>query len=103
VSDAPQWGIEPVPSRLRLLGTFDGLLLWANLSVSLLVIVAGAFLVLPPSQYGLGLTLPVALGAIAAAAVVGCLMLGLGGLIGAAPTCPRGSTSPSVSAGRCSS
>ena len=47
MEDAPQWGIEPVPERLRLLGTFDGFLLWANLSVSLLVIVAGAFLVLP--------------------------------------------------------
>jgi putative hydroxymethylpyrimidine transporter CytX len=83
LQDAPQWGIEPVPARLRLLGTFDGFLLWANLSVSLLVIVAGAFLVLPSSQYGLGLTLPVALGAITAAAVVGNLMLGVGGLIGA--------------------
>ena len=82
-SDAPSWGIEPVPERLRLLGVVDGLLLWANLSVSLLVIVAGAFLVLPPSQYGLGLSLPVALAAIVAAAIVGNLMLGLGGLIGA--------------------
>ena len=81
--DAAPWGIEPVPSRLRLLGGFDGFLLWANLSVSLLVIVAGAFLVLPPSQAGLGLSLPESLGAIAAAAVAGNLMLGLGGLIGA--------------------
>jgi len=68
---------------MRLLGGFDGFLLWANLSVSLLVIVAGAFLVLPPSQAGLGLSLPEALGAIAAAAVAGNLLLGLGGLIGA--------------------
>jgi nucleobase:cation symporter-1, NCS1 family len=81
--DAPEWGIEPVPSRLRLLGTLDSILLWANLSVSLLVIVAGAFLVLPASQGGLALSLPVALGAITAAAVVGSVMLGLGGLIGA--------------------
>src|SRR5207302_11029575 len=51
-------------------------------SVSLLVIVAGAFLVLPSSQFGLGLSLPVALGAIVAAAVVGNVLLGLGGLIG---------------------
>ena len=83
MNDAPQWGIEPVPARLRVLGTFDGFLLWANLSVSLLVIVAGAFLVLPPSQYGLALSLPEALAAIVAAAIVGSLMLGLGGLIGA--------------------
>ena len=67
-TDTPNWGIEPVPDRLRLLGTFDGFLLWANLSVSLLVIVAGAFLVLPGSEGGLALSLPVALGAIAAAA-----------------------------------
>jgi nucleobase:cation symporter-1, NCS1 family len=82
-SDTPSWGIEPVPERLRVLGVLDGLLLWSNLSVSLLVIVAGAFLVLPPSELGLGLSLPVAVGAIVAAAVVGNILLGLGGLIGA--------------------
>src|SRR4051812_6896968 len=83
LKDAPNWGIEPVPERLRVLGAFDGFLLWANLSVSLLVIVAGAFLVLPPAQFGLGLSLPVAVAAIVAAAIVGNLLLGLGGLIGA--------------------
>ena len=83
LDESQGWGIEPVPERLRALGTFDGFLLWANLSVSLLVIVAGAFLVLPARQGGLALSLPVALAAIAAAAVVGNLMLGLGGLIGA--------------------
>jgi nucleobase:cation symporter-1, NCS1 family len=82
-SDTPSWGIDPVPERLRVLGVLDGLLLWTNLSVSLLVIVAGAFLVLPPEQFGLGLSLPVALGAIVAAAIVGNVLLGLGGLIGA--------------------
>ena len=88
-SETPSWGIEPVPERLRLLGTFDGFLLWANLSVSLLVIVAGAFLVLPVDQYGLALSLPEALGAIIAAAVVGNLLLGLGGLIGADARVPN--------------
>jgi len=83
LENAPQWGIEPVPARLRVLGKFDGFLLWANLSVSLLVIVAGAFLVLPFSDGGLALSLPVAIGAIVAAAIVGNLMLGTGGLIGA--------------------
>lgn len=83
MKDAPQWGIEPVPTDLRTLGLFDGFLLWANLSVSLLVIVAGALLVLPASQYGLGLSLPEAIGAIVAAAIVGNLMLGVAGLIGA--------------------
>jgi nucleobase:cation symporter-1, NCS1 family len=82
-TDTPNWGIDPVPERLRVLGVLDGFLLWANLSVSLLVIVAGAFLVLPASQFGLELSLPVALGAIVAAAVVGNLLLGIGGLIGA--------------------
>ena len=44
-TETPAWGIEPVPDRLRVLGLFDTGLLWANLSVSLLVIVAGAILV----------------------------------------------------------
>jgi NCS1 family nucleobase:cation symporter-1 len=82
-TETPSWGIEPVPERLRLLGILDGFLLWANLSVSLLVIVAGAFLVLPASDFGLALSLPEAVGAIVAAALVGNILLGLGGLIGA--------------------
>ena len=36
------WGIDPVPERLRVLGGFDLGLLWGNLGVSLLVVVAGA-------------------------------------------------------------
>jgi putative hydroxymethylpyrimidine transporter CytX len=82
-TDTPNWGIEPVPERLRVLGLLDGFLLWANLSVSLLVIVAGAFLVLPVNEFGLALSLPYAVAAIVAAAIVGNVMLGLGGLIGA--------------------
>jgi len=82
-TDTPSFGIEPVPERLRVLGVLDGFLLWANLSVSLLVIVAGAFLVLPANEFGLGLSLPEAFAAIVAAAIVGNLLLGLGGLIGA--------------------
>jgi nucleobase:cation symporter-1, NCS1 family len=81
--DTPSFGIEPVPERLRVLGILDGFLLWANLSVSLLVIVAGAFLVLPADEFGLALSLPEAVAAIVAAAVVGNLLLALGGLIGA--------------------
>src|SRR6266568_6109555 len=83
LKDAPNWGIEPVPERLRVLGALDGFLLWSNLSVSLLVIVAGAFLVLPASQFGLGLSLPVALAATVAAGIVGNALLGVGGAIGA--------------------
>ena len=52
------WGIEPVPERLRVLGGLDLGLLWGNLGVSLLVLVAGAVLV--PA-----LSLPYALVAIA--------------------------------------
>jgi len=86
---SPSWGIEPVPERLRVLGILDGFLLWANLSVSLLVIVAGAFLVLPGAEGGLAMSLPLALGSIAAAAVVGNVMLGLGGYIGADARVPQ--------------
>ena len=39
------WGIEPVPARLQVLGGVETGLLWGNLGVSLLVIVAGAVLV----------------------------------------------------------
>jgi nucleobase:cation symporter-1, NCS1 family len=70
------WGIEPVPERLRVLGTLDTGLLWGNLGVSLLVIVAGAALV--PA-----LSLPDALLAILVGCAIGNTMLGLAGTIGA--------------------
>ncbi len=70
------WGIEPVPDRLRVLGTLDTGLLWGNLGVSLLVIVAGAALV--PA-----LSLPHALLAILLGCVIGNTMLGVAGAIGA--------------------
>jgi nucleobase:cation symporter-1, NCS1 family len=69
-------GIEPVPERLRVLGTLDTGLLWGNLGVSLLVIVAGAALV--PA-----LSLRDALIAILLGCVVGNTMLGVAGAIGA--------------------
>ena len=40
----PPWGIEPVPDRLRVLGTLDSFLLWTNLGISLLVLVAASYL-----------------------------------------------------------
>ena len=94
------WGIEPVPERLRVLGFVDTLLLWGNLSISLLVIVLGAFLV--PA-----LSLKEALAAIVVGAVAGNLLLGLAGMIGAdarvpgmvllrAPLGRRGSYLPTV-------
>jgi len=76
VEDTPNWGIAPVPERLRVLGFLDTTLLWGNLSISLLVIVLGAFLV--PA-----LSLRDALLAILAGAVAGNVLLGLAGLIGA--------------------
>ncbi len=96
----PSWGITPVPDRLRVFGLFDSLLLWGNLSVSLLVIVAGALLV--PA-----LSLPKALLAILIGALAGNLLLGLAAMIGAdgrvpgmvllrAPLGRRGSYLPTV-------
>jgi nucleobase:cation symporter-1, NCS1 family len=72
----PSWGISPVPERLQVLGTLDSLLLWGNLSVSLLVIVIGALLV--PA-----LSLPHAMLAIVVGAVAGNVLLGIAAAIGA--------------------
>jgi nucleobase:cation symporter-1, NCS1 family len=99
-SPTPSWGIEPVPERLRVLGLFDLTLLWGNLSVSLLVIVAAAGLV--PM-----LSFKQALLAILIGALAGNLLLGLAGAIGAdarvpgmvllrAPLGRRGSYAPTV-------
>jgi NCS1 family nucleobase:cation symporter-1 len=96
----PSWGIEPAPRRLQVLGTLDSMLLWGNLSVSLLVIVAGGLLV--PA-----LSLGSAFGAILVGALLGNLMLGLAAAIGAdarvpgmvvlrAPLGRRGSYLPTV-------
>src|SRR6186997_332524 len=70
------WGIDPVPSRLHVLSGLETGLLWGNLGVSLLVIVAAAGLV--PA-----LSLPDAFVAILIGAVIGNAMLGMAGLIGA--------------------
>jgi len=75
-TETPNWGIEPVPERLRVLGGLDTGLLWGNLGVSLLVLVAAAFLV--PA-----LSLPQALVAIVVGALIGNLMLAAAGGIGA--------------------
>jgi len=94
----PQWGIEPVPERLRVLGVFDTFLLWTNIGISILVLVSAAYL---------GLSLKQALLATVVGGVVGCAMLGVAGLIGAdarvptmvlhrAPLGRRGSYLPTV-------
>ncbi len=73
---APAWGIEPVPERLRTLGPWDLTVLWGNLGVSLLVLVIGALLV--PA-----LSLRDALLAILVGGLIGNLMVGTAGMIGA--------------------
>ena len=77
----PTWGIEPVPERLRVLGFLDTAALWGSLGVSLLVLVAGTFLV--PA-----LSLRDALIAIVVGGIVGNLMLGTAGAIGAQARVP---------------
>jgi NCS1 family nucleobase:cation symporter-1 len=94
------WGVTPVPERLWTLSGLDTGLLWGNLGISLLVVVAGSFLV--PA-----LGLREALLAIVVGVVLGNLLLGLAGLIGADRRVPgmvlmrdplgrRGSYAPTV-------
>src|SRR5918995_1349138 len=77
IHQAPEWGIEPVPPGLRRLGFLDQAVLWGNLGVSLLVLVAGALLV--PA-----LGLWPALGATVVGAVAGNALLGLAAVPAAA-------------------
>lgn len=70
IQRAPEWGIEPVPPELRRLGFLDQAVLWGNLGVSLLVLVAGALLV--PA-----LGLWPALAATVVGAAIGNALLGL--------------------------
>jgi nucleobase:cation symporter-1, NCS1 family len=100
MDDTPAWGIAPVPPRLRVLGLLDQGLLWGNLGVSLLVLVAGTYLV--PA-----LSLPDAFLAIVIGGLIGNAMLGAAAMIGAdarvpamvlmrAPLGQRGSWAPTV-------
>ncbi len=72
--ETPQWGVEPVPERLRVLGTVDTFLLWTNLGISLLVLVLPAYF---------DLSLRDALAATLVGGVIGNAMLALAALIGA--------------------
>jgi nucleobase:cation symporter-1, NCS1 family len=74
--EAPQWGIRPIPSSHRRLGSFDFAVLWGDLSIGLLVLASGALLV--PS-----LGLPKALLAIVLGSAIGCAPLALVGAAGA--------------------
>lgn len=71
----PEWGIEPVPHSQRSLGFVDYLVLWGDLGIGLLVLLAGTFLV--P-----GLSLRDALIAVGIGSVLGALLLAIVGLIG---------------------
>ena len=70
----PQWGVEPVPERLRVLGLFDTFLLWTNFGISILVLVSAAYL---------DLSLKQALLATLLGGLIGNAMLGVAALIGA--------------------
>lgn len=94
------FGTEPIPPPHRSLGTWDTLVLWADLGVSFLVMVVGMFLV-----PGLGLVQ--ALLAILLGALIGNGLLGLAALIGSdtrvptmvllrAPLGVRGSYGPTL-------
>lgn len=71
-----EWGVEPVPTEQRPLAAVEVFVLWFNLGVSLLLLVAGALLV--P-----GLGLREALLATVVGAVLGNLLLGVAAWIGA--------------------
>lgn len=71
----PEWGIEPVPAQYRVLGFLDYFVLWGDLGIGLLVLLAGSFLI--P-----GLGLGDALLAIVMGSALGCLLLALVGNIG---------------------
>src|SRR6266508_1005789 len=73
-TQTPSWGIEPVPERLRVLGTLDTFLLWTNLGISILVLVSAAYLELSLKQ---------ALLATLVGGLIGNAMLATAALIGA--------------------
>jgi nucleobase:cation symporter-1, NCS1 family len=72
---AASWSIEPVPPERRRLSGFDVAVLWGDLSIGLLVLLTGTFLV--PA-----LGLPAASAAILVGTVLGCAALALVGLAG---------------------
>src|SRR5919202_4325210 len=72
--ETPQWGITPVPQRLRVLGGIDTTLLWTNLGISLLVLVLPAYF---------DLSLQKALLATVVGGVIGNGMLAVAAMIGA--------------------
>lgn len=74
VPNLPEWGIDPVPQKHRILGGFDYFILWSSLGVGLLVFSAGSFLSEAPFYY--------ALLAIIIGSITGSILLSLAGKIG---------------------
>ena len=68
-------GLEPVTPGARQLGAWGFAVLWGDLGIGLLVLLAGSFLV--PA-----LSLPQALGAIVVGSLIGVTLLGLTGVVG---------------------
>jgi putative hydroxymethylpyrimidine transporter CytX len=81
IAGVPEWGIEPVPPQLRRFGPFDAFVLWFNLGISLLLPIVAAFLVPGLSFWEAALATLVGV-------VIGNLMLGYAGRIGAATGAP---------------
>jgi nucleobase:cation symporter-1, NCS1 family len=73
--EAPSWGIRPIPPEHRRLSGLDFAVLWGDLSIGLLVLLTGGFLV--PA-----LGFPRALVAILVGSLIGCIPLALVGLAG---------------------
>ncbi len=74
VPNLPQWGIDPVPPKHRILGGFHYFILWSSLGVGLLVFSAGSFLSDAPFYHAL---LAIIIGSIA-----GSVLLSMAGKIG---------------------
>ena len=74
VPNLPQWGINPVPTKHRILGGLDYFILWSSLGVGLLVFSAGSFLSETPFYHAL---LAIIIGSIA-----GSVLLSMAGKIG---------------------
>lgn len=77
----PEWGIEPVPPTQRVLGGLDYAVLWGDLGIGLLVMLAGTFLV-PALGFGEAVL------AIVIGSALGCLLLALVGIIGSQTAVP---------------
>jgi putative hydroxymethylpyrimidine transporter CytX len=75
IKTVPEWGIESVPPQARVFGFADFAVLWGNLGIGLLVMLAGTFLI--P-----GMSLRGALLAIVVGNALGCALLALVGKIG---------------------